>query len=84
MTNDRYESITERLGQRVSLGSWQLSSLPCSLGIASAPRDGRSSREVLRAADESMYDEKRAHKTDPPPITITLPDASAIRLDRPA
>ena len=78
------DSITERLGQRVSLGSWQLSSLPCSLGIASAPRDGRSSREVLRAADESMYDEKRAHKTDPPPITITLPDASAIRLDMPA
>ena len=78
------DSITERLAQRVALGPWQLSSLPCSLGVAAAPRDGRSLREVLRAADESMYDEKRVHKAEAPPITITLPDASAIRLDKPA
>jgi len=56
-------SIAAKLEQRVTLGRWQLASLPCSLGIASGPRDGRTAREVLRVADESMYDAKNARNS---------------------
>ena len=69
------DNISARLDQRVKVGRWQLSSLPCSLGIAAAPRDGRTPREVLRAADESMYDSKRARRSGAARLTVTLPDA---------
>jgi GGDEF domain-containing protein len=32
----------------------------CSLGLALHPRDGRSGKELLRAADAGMYRHKRA------------------------
>jgi GGDEF domain-containing protein len=31
----------------------------CSVGLALHPRDGRSARELLRAADAAMYTHKR-------------------------
>lgn len=74
------ETITVKFEQRVKVGRWQLSSLPCSLGVAAAPRDGRSPREVLRAADESMYDAKRVRKSARHRITVTLPDAPTVDL----
>jgi diguanylate cyclase (GGDEF)-like protein len=70
------DTIASRFDQRVSLGQWQLSSLPCSLGLAVAPHDGRTARDVMRAADESMYDAKRMRKAHPQQVTVTLPEAT--------
>jgi diguanylate cyclase (GGDEF)-like protein len=71
-----HDTITARFEQRVKIGRWQLSSLPCSLGVALAPRDGRTAREVIRAADESMYDAKRARKSIRQQVTVSLPEST--------
>ena len=71
-----HDTIEARLEQRVKLGQWQLSSLPCSLGLAVAMRDGRTAREVMRTADESMYDAKRTRKSRRQQVTVTLPEAT--------
>jgi diguanylate cyclase (GGDEF)-like protein len=68
------QQIAAKLAEPLQVGRWQLPCLPCSLGVASSPRDGRSGREVLRAADESMYDVKRRHRTAPVPVTVRLPE----------
>jgi diguanylate cyclase (GGDEF)-like protein len=74
------DNIETKFRQRVKVGRWQLSSLPCSLGVAVAPRDGRTPREVLRSADESMYDAKRARRVADPRVTVTLPGATVVTL----
>jgi diguanylate cyclase (GGDEF)-like protein len=70
------DTIATRLDQRVRLGRWQMSSLPCSLGVAVGPRDGRTPREVMRAADASMYDAKRLRRSTPNRVTVSMPDAT--------
>jgi GGDEF domain-containing protein len=67
------QQVAATLAEPLQVGRWQLPCLPCSLGMASAPRDGRTAREVLRAADESMYDVKRRHRAAPVPVTVKLP-----------
>ena len=81
-----HDTIAARLDQRVKIGRWQLSTLPCSLGVAAAPRDGRTPRAVLRAADESMYDAKNRRKAAHRRVTVTLPEATVDLVDetRPA
>ena len=75
------ESISAKFQQRVKVGRWQLSSIPCSLGVAASPRDGRTPREVLRAADESMYDAKKtARKASRPKVTVSLPEQATVDL----
>jgi diguanylate cyclase (GGDEF)-like protein len=71
-----HDTITAKLEQRVKVGRWQLSSLPCSLGVAVCPTDGRTPREVLRAADESMYEAKRLRKSLRQRVTVTLPEST--------
>lgn len=70
------DTIATKFEQRVKVGRWQLSSLPCSIGIAAGPRDGRTPRAVMRAADESMYDAKRLRRSAHHGVTVTLPDAT--------
>ena len=70
------DTIATRFDQRVRLGRWQLSSLPCSLGVAIAPRHGRSPRDVMRAADKSMYDAKRLRRSAHHRVTVSMPDAT--------
>jgi GGDEF domain-containing protein len=53
-----------------------MSSLPCSLGVAVGPRDGRTPREVMRAADASMYDAKRLRRSTPNRVTVSMPDST--------
>ena len=70
------DTISKRFDQRVRLGKWQLSSLPCSIGVAIGPRDGRTPREVMRVADDSMYDAKRTRRAAPQRVTVTMPDTT--------
>jgi diguanylate cyclase (GGDEF)-like protein len=71
-----YDTIAAKFEQRVKVGRWQLSALPCSFGVAVAPTDGRTPREVMRAADESMYDAKHRRKSLRHRVTVTLPEAT--------
>jgi diguanylate cyclase (GGDEF)-like protein len=66
--------IAARFDEPVTLGRWRLSGLPSSIGVASAPRYGRTPRDVLRAADENMYDVKRSRRGGWT-LSVTLPDA---------
>ena len=58
--------ITKKLARElVELSSWPIStpygelSVGCSIGIANAPKDGRTAPDVMRRADEAMYHSKR-------------------------
>ena len=75
------ETIRAKFDQPVQVSRWQLESLPCSLGAASAPQDGGIPRDVMRAADESMYDVKRGRKAARSRVSVTLPDQRHVRLD---
>jgi GGDEF domain-containing protein len=52
----------------------------CSVGLALHPRDGRSSRALLRAADAQMYERKRARTGTPGDgrPTMAPPDRRAV------
>lgn len=69
------DTIAARFEQRVRVGRWQLSVLPCSLGVAIG-QDGCTARETMRAADKSMYDAKRARRSTHHRVTVTVPDAT--------
>ena len=66
--------VTAAFSEPVRIGRWEMSSLPCSLGAASAPRDGRTPREVLRSADRAMYDVKHEQQPGAATVTLALPD----------
>ena len=55
---ERAERAVAELGHPMADGSTV--SVTCSAGLASHPRDGRTGRELLRAADAQMYAQKRA------------------------
>ena len=75
------ETIRSKFDQPVQVSRWQLESLPCSLGAASAQQNGLVPRDVMRAADESMYDVKRGHKASPSRVSVSLPDQRSVHLD---
>jgi diguanylate cyclase (GGDEF)-like protein len=67
------DTVAAKFAEPVSVGRWTLRRLPSSLGMALCPVDGSTWREVMRVADEAMYDaKKRDTKSEPTPIT--LPD----------
>jgi diguanylate cyclase (GGDEF)-like protein len=68
--------VAARFDEPLKVGRWQLSCLPSSFGVAAMPRDGLTVREVMRAADESMYDVKRLRRNAAPVLDVTLPDAT--------
>ena len=47
--------------------------LNVSIGVAISGEDGTTSEDLLAAADEAMYREKRAHKAAPRLITLDIP-----------
>ena len=55
---ERAERAVADLGHPMADGSTVF--VTCSAGLASHPRDGRTGRELLRAADAQMYAQKRA------------------------
>lgn len=67
--------IAMRFSEPVAVGRWQLSSLPNSIGTATAPRDGHTPRDLLRVADEAMYDVKRAHRQASPAVSVVIPES---------
>jgi diguanylate cyclase (GGDEF)-like protein len=77
------DTIRSKFDQPVRVSRWQFESLPCSLGAASAPRDGHIPRDVMRAADASMYDVKRGRKAAHSRVVVTVPDQRTMDLDGP-
>ena len=68
------DAVAAKFAEPVSVGRWTLRRLPSSLGLALCPTDGATWRDVMRAADEAMYDAKKRDPTRSPMPPITLPD----------
>ena len=63
--NDEAANVASRAGAAVAELAHPMADgtevhVTCSVGLALHPRDGRSGRELLRAADAKMYTQKRA------------------------
>ena len=57
------EGIRQLIEEPVEIGRWRFAP-GVSVGVAVAPADGVAPRELLRRADERMYDAKRARRLD--------------------
>lgn len=71
----RGEALRQRIGAIVvRYGSGTLPNVSASIGIAIAPRDGRTPQHILRAADDALYRAKRGGR-DQVVMVSTPPDS---------
>ncbi len=68
---DEAEAVAARAAKAVAELSHPMADgsdvhVTCSVGLALHPRDGRSARELVRAADAAMYTHKRSRTSDKP------------------
>jgi diguanylate cyclase (GGDEF)-like protein len=67
---DRAEAAVAELGH--SMGDGSTVHVSCSVGLALHPRDGRSAKELLRAADAGMYRHKRSRAGAAPRAEVAV------------
>ncbi len=63
------KKIRAALNQPIDIGEASMH-VSASIGVARYPEDGKDVNELLRHADEAMYEDKRRQETSPPPTNF--------------